>query len=210
MKLKLICAALVCVTAAACVTTPAPLAVLQYQRQDCTTTPDLTLAQSLTPERERSAITSATQVTATTPCIATAEGATTPYVVYALPADLDDKTITIGASLEAARVFAPHVALLDAQGVVTRTFERDQYMYRGVVYSVLFRPRAGESYALVTAEPALVGQRYDSINLATATSGAMAGPVYVSWTTGIDDTQTRVFSYEGTVSVTVHDADTEG
>ncbi|MBK8543082.1 MAG: hypothetical protein IPL62_05620 [Caulobacteraceae bacterium] len=63
---------------------------------------------------------------------------------------------------------------------------------------------------MVTVDPQLVGQRYDSINISTSTTGTVAGGVYVSWTSGVDAAQSRAFSYEGAVSVTISDSDTDG
>jgi hypothetical protein len=193
---------------AGCVTIPAPpSAVLEYARQDCGDRADLASATSLVPERERASHTVSVNVTAQTACLAEAER-TSPYVVFAVPPDGAGKTIQVGATLEAARIFSPRIAVLDAEGVVTRTFERDQFLYRGPIYSVQLRPRPNEAFVLVTADPALVGQRYDSINISTATGGAYAAGVYASWTTGVDQAQSRTFSYEGTVVVTVYSPET--
>lgn len=200
---------LVCAGVMACASVPPPQAVLEYARQNCASQPDLATAQSLTPDRKKAVHSVSTQVNGQTPCVTTTGGAASPYVLYVLPSDHDGKTITVGASLEVVRIFAPHVAVLDAHGAVTRTFASDQFMYRGPVYSVLFRPRAAEAYIIVTAEPSLVGQRYDSINISTATSSTYAAGATISWTTGVDATQSRVFSYEGAVIVTVHDTTTE-
>jgi hypothetical protein len=92
------------------------------------------------------------------------------------------------------------------QGRVSRTFTPSDYFFRGPVYSVLFRPRAGEAYVLVTADAARVGQRYDSISIGT-------GSVYFadggSWRYGVDASHSRVFSYEGAVQVIINDSDTK-
>ena len=210
MNLRVLCVALAGAITAACATTPPPAATLTYAGQNCAAQPNLAAAQSLTPERERASHAVNTPINTLSPCLTTAEGAASPYVVYALPADTDDKTFAVGAPLEIARIFAPRVEVLDAQGVVVRSFARDQYMYRGNAYSVVFRPRAGERYVMVTADPQLVGQRYDSINISTSTTGTAAGGVYVSWTSGVDAAQSRAFSYEGAVSVTISDSDTDG
>lgn len=210
MNLRVLCAALAGALSAACATPAPPVATLTYSRQNCAAQPNLAAAQSLTPERERASHTINTPIDALTPCLTTAEGAASPYVVYELPADIDDKTFAVGAPLEIGRIFAPRVDILDAQGALVRTFARDQYMYRSNAYSVVFRPREGERYVLVTADPQLIGQRYDSINISTSTAGTVAGGVYVSWTSGTDTSQSRAFSYEGAVSVTISDSDADG
>lgn len=194
--------------ASACATYTPAAPVLNYARQDCASAPALTGAISLTPEKERVSHVVATPVTAQTACVSTAAGAS-PYVVYALPADFGDKTLTVGGVLDVTRIFSPNVSILNAQGQVTRTFAAEDYMYRGPVYSVQFRPREGETYVLVTANPQRVGSQYNSINIGTTTTGTVAAGAYVSWTSGSDAAQARTFSFEGPVQVTVYDTDTD-
>src|SRR5262249_42398854 len=130
-------------------------------------------------------------------------GANRPYVLYALPAQSAGKTLNVGGVLEPARIFPADVSILDAQGAVTRAFTRDQFLYRGGdVYSIEFRPRDGEAFVLVTAEPALVGRTYNSIAIGTSTTSTGQ----FTWTSGTDAAQSRTFSYEGAVRVSVYDA----
>ncbi|MGH7027135.1 MalM family protein [Brevundimonas sp.] len=198
---------LVGATAAACATAaPPPPAALAYARQDCSTTPDLSTAVSLTPDKERAVHLVATPVGPDTPCLNRA-GTAVPYVVYAVPADFGDKTLNVGSALEQARIFAPSVEILDAQGDVTRRFERREYFYRGPVYSVQFRLRTGEAYLLVTAAPELVGQRYDAIQIGVATTVVSTGLYAAVVQTGTEAKQLRTFSYDGTVRVSINDTD---
>ena len=132
-----------------------------------------------------------------------------PYVLYALPSDFGDKTLNVGSTLEAMRIFAPAVEVLDTQGELARTFERREYFYRGPVYSVQFRPRHSEAYLLVTAAPELVGQEYDSIQIGVATTVVPVGMYSAVVNTGTEAKQLRTFSYEGTVRVSINDTDTE-
>jgi len=111
--------------------------------------------------------------------------------------------------LEAMRIFAPNVEVLDAQGRLMRTFERREFFYRGPVYSVQFRPRQGEAYLLVTAAPELVGQEYDSIQIGVATTVVPVGVYSAVVNTGTEAKQLRTFSYDGTVRVSINDTDTE-
>ncbi len=193
---------------AACATAPPP-AVLEHTASNCAAAPSVANAASLIPDRERRAHVVRTPVTPLTPCVVGADGRTAPYAVYAMPADFEDKTLTAGASLEVARIFAPQVSLLDAQGAVVRTFTRADYLYRGTIYGVQFRPRAGEAYVLVAADPALVGERYDSIMIGTTTATSATPAGAFSWTSGVDGAQSRTFSYEGAIHVSVFDSDTE-
>lgn len=195
---------------------PAPPAVLTATSRDCALRPDLASAVSLVPDKERSLHHVAVQVGSATPCVQR-EGLNTAYVLYALPADLDDKTLTVGGYLEPLRILSPRVELLDATGNTIRQFRSDDYMYRGLTYSVLFRPRPDERFILVTIDPTRVGQRYDSIAIGTNTS-ATAAPVAGlaaglvgsgNITTGTDVSLSRTFSYEGAVQAIVNDSDTE-
>jgi len=193
---------------AACATTAAdiPQPALQFARADCAASPSLAGPIGLTPEKERVSHLVVAPVGTASGCLAR-DGKAGPYVVFALPADYDDKTITVGGALEATRIFAPSVAVLDASGTVTRTFSREDYLYRGPVYSVQFRPRQNETYVLVTSDPELVGKRYDSVSIGTNTTTICTGYTCSNWTTGVDASQSRVFSYEGTVQVAVYDTD---
>ena len=198
-------------TAGACATAavPPPRAALTYARQDCSATPDLSIAVSLTPDKERAVHLVASPIGTDTPCLMTRAGVAVPYVLYALPADFSDKTLNVGSSLEQLRIFAPSVEILDAQGSVTRSFERREYYYRGPVYSVQFRPRHGESYLLVTAAPELVGQQYDAIQIGIATTVVPAGLYTAVVYSGTEAKQLRTFSYDGTVRVAINDTDTK-
>lgn len=203
---------LVAATAAGCVTsTPIaiPAATLEYARTDCAATPDLTAPMSLTPDKERATFSVTAPVSPTTPCLTRSEGGTTPYVAFALPADHADKTVIVGTTLEPLRIMSPAVTILDRNGQVSRTFGAEDYMYRGAVYSVQFRPRETEAYILVTADPSRVGQRYDSITVGVVTTTIYTGYGASNWSSGVEAAQSRTFSYEGTVQVQVADNDIE-
>lgn len=212
-----LCAVLAFASLAACASMPPPPpAVLTFAGQNCAAAPELTSAISLTPEKERALHFVTTQVGAATPCLRR-DGVDTAYVLYAIPSDYEDKTLTVGGHLEPLRILSPRVAVLDGHGETSRTFRPDEFMYRGLNYSVLLRPRAGERYVLVTQEPARVGQKYDSIVIGTSTTSA-AVPVSAlaaglvgggSVTMGTDVGMSRVFSYEGAVQVAVNDSDTK-
>lgn len=208
MSLRLIAAAALGVLAVACATPapPAP-AVLEYAHSDCAALPELAGAITLTPPHERAEFDVTTPVTDQTPCISEA-GSATPYVVYALPSDYSDKTITVGASVEPGRIFAATAALLDANGAVTRTLASDQFTYRGGVYSAQFRPHQGERYLLVKADRAIVGQNYNSISLGTGTATGCGPSLCFNWTYGTEARQSTTFSYTGTVQVEVFDSAT--
>ena len=193
---------------AGCATAPPPGAVTTFARTDCATTADLSAAISLTPpkQKEKAVHTVVTPVKADTPCLRR-EGTASPYVLYALPADLHDKSVIVGGVLEAARIVSPDVRLLDSRGAVVRTFPPTDYYYRGPVFSVQFTPRPGEAYVLVDIDPSRVGQRYDSIAIGTSTVSTYAAGATISWRSGVDTSQSRTFSYEGSVQATVFDSE---
>lgn len=183
----------------------APPALTVFDRQGCAAAPELSRAASLTPEKPKAEHAVTTPVGPETPCLAGADGPT-PYLLYALPSDPNGKTLDVGGVLEASRIFAPRAALLDAQGRTTRELGRDQFLYRGDVYSARFTPRAGEAYLLVTAAPDLTGKPYQSIAISTATTSVYTGYGVATWTSGVDAGQLRTFSYDGTVRVSVFDS----
>lgn len=186
---------------------PAP-AVLSLVRNGCADAPDLGAALSLTPEKEKALHIVSGQVGSATPCLRSG-GRDTPYLLYSLPADAGDKTLTVGGYLEPLRILSPAVSVLDARGQATRTFGADEFLYRNLIYSVLFRPRPDERFVLVTVDADRVGKAYDSIAIGVNTSSTYtpAGPIMIS--TGMDNAQSRVFSYEGAVQVVVNDSDTK-
>ena len=181
---------------AGCTTAGPPAAVLSYASPDCRAAPDLGRAIPLMPGR-RGGATVRTQVDAATPCLEVG-GFKSPYLVYSI--GLEQGMIDIGGAIEAARVFPPSVALLDAGGATVRTFAPAQFLNRGDRYSVQFVPQQGERYILVTADRSLVGSSYEAV--ATGTTTRYFGTGY--WTSGIDRTISRSRSYEGAVVATVY------
>lgn len=193
---------------AACATTPPLPPVLTYARTDCHATPDLSSAIGLTPTKETNGHSVTTVVGPETDCVVGDRGPT-PYVLYALPADNGDKTLAVGGLLEATRILSPEVSILDAQGQVTRTFAPADYYFRGPVYSVQFRPRAGDAFVLVTSDASRVGEQYDAINIGTTTTVVSTGLYAAAITIGQEAQTSRAFSHEGTVQVIVYDSDTK-
>lgn len=194
---------------AACATVPPPPPpTTTFARQDCVATPSLANAVSLTPPKPRREHVVNAAVTAQSPCVQRAAGPT-PYVVFALPTDRDDKVLSVGGVLEGVRVFSPEVAVLSADGEVTRTFDRGEYFFRGPVFSMQFTPRENEAYVLVTADGARVGQGYSSIVTGMQTTTVATPAVIFSINSGTEAGQHRTFSYDGTVQVTIFDRDLE-
>ena len=188
-----------------CATAEPPAPVLAFDRHDCAEV-DLTRAMSLTPDKEKALHSVNTVIDSATPC-ATFQSGASAYVLFAVPEDFEDKTLTVGAALEATRIFSPAVSVLDAGGRETRRFASDEFMYRGANFSVLFRPRPAERYVLVSADASRVGQRYDSINIGTNTTTTYTPYGGATFTSGVDASQSRTFSYEGSALVVINDSD---
>ncbi|HEX8223302.1 MAG TPA: hypothetical protein VF605_05755 [Allosphingosinicella sp.] len=187
--------------AAGCASAPLPPPVTTYAGTNCAAGPNLGSAIGLTPAKAKKTFTVSVPILAGSACLARA-GVQTPYLVFALPADPAGKMIEVGAQMEGLRIFSPAITILDGSGNQVRSFAPDQYLYRGSLYSVQFVPRAGDRFVLVTADPARVGARYDSIAIGTSSTYLYGG---ASWTSGIDEDVSRTFSYEGTVTATVYD-----
>ena len=202
--------ALVGALTAACATTPVtppPMATLEYAGAGCTSAPDLTKAISLTPPKEQA--TFSVPAPQATGCLTRVDGGATPYVVYSLPADYADKTIIVGSVLEPHRILSPAVAILNRDGQESRSFDAADFLYRGPVFSVQFRPRETEAYVLVTTDPSRVGQHYDAITVGVATTTVYTGYGASNWSSGFETNLSRTFSWEGTAYVTVADTDTK-
>lgn len=180
-------------------TTPPAPPVLSYAATGCAAQPDLASAISLNSEKKKKVWTVDRPVAGDTPCL-TRNGVSGPYLVYALPSAGTARMVELGAVMEAGRLFSPSVILLDAQGVPTRGFAADQYMFRTGVLSVQFTPQEHERFALVTADPARVGQSYDAIRTGTSSTyipvGAYGGS---NWRSGHEAQVSLGYSYEGTV-----------
>lgn len=195
---------------AGCATTvePPPPPLLAWDRADCDASPDLGRTVSLTPKKETAVHVVSTPLGYGSPCLSQ-EGGAGPYVVYALPTDLDDKTLIVGGLLGYDRIFSPRVRVLDAEGRETRGFVDSDWFSRGPVYSVQFRPRPGDAFVVVSADPSRVGRTESAINVETNTTVIYTGYGASNWTTGQERHATRVFAYDGEVRVTINDTDTE-
>jgi hypothetical protein len=195
---------------AGCATTvePPPPPLLAWDRADCDASPDLGRTVSLTPKKETAVHVVSTPLGYGSPCLSQ-EGGAGPYVVYALPTDLHDKTLIVGGLLGYDRIFSPRVRVLDAEGRETRGFVDSDWFSRGPVYSVQFRPRPGDAFVVVSADPSRVGRTESAINVGTNTTVIYTGYGASNWTTGQERHATRVFAYDGEVRVTINDTDTE-
>lgn len=139
----------------------------------------------------------------TTACIG-GEAGERNYQVFELSGFTSGKLLTAGAPLDAKRVLAVKVSLLDRDGNVTRSFPREDYLFRGDTYSVQFRPRDTEAFVLIETDPALVGQERQSV--ATGMNGQYmstgTGGGYTAYY-GYDQKRAHVFSHEGKATIRI-------
>jgi hypothetical protein len=189
---------------AACATAaPPPPAITTFLADNCPTSPDLSLAVDMTPEKERRVWPVDGALAEDSPCIDW-EGANGPYMVYQLPTDGIDSVIEVGTLLEGARLVSPNFVILDESGNQTRTFTPEQYQFRSSIYSVQFVPQEGESYVLVTTNPVRIGKSYDALVTGTVTNSYYTGYGVFVWTSGLDYATSRGFSYTGAIRANVY------
>ena len=209
MRTKLLLLAAASAMLAGCATTvPIQPATLSFDRADCVSTPETVTAVSLTPDKDKKIWVLDSQLSASGPCLER-NGVSAPYMVFALPDDGRTKMVELGAGLELARVLSPRVVLLDAEGAETRSFTRDQYMFRPGLLSVQFVPQENERYALVTVDPEPIGQSHDTIVAGTSVTTIYTGFGASNWRSGHEAMMSRGFSYEGAVRALVYRADEE-
>lgn len=188
---------------AGCATAPRPeMARLSYTGVDCATTPDLLVATSLTPLKDKSVWEISHPIDSSSPCLEW-EGHPGPYAVFAMPEGGWTAPIEIGAGLDIQRIFSPHVVLLAEDGTVLRQFTPEHYNFRstglGQVYSVQFIPAAEERYVLVTSNPLRIGTSHDGITTGIDTTMIYTGFGAMWWSRGVETRIARGFSYEGPV-----------
>lgn len=207
MRTKFLALAAASAVVAGCATT-APIypATLAFDRADCSTTPETVTAISLTPDKDKKVWVLDNELSASGPCLERA-GHSAPYMVFALPEPGRAKMVELGAGLDLARVLSPQVVLLDAEGVETRSFTRDQYMFRPGLLSVQFVPQDNERYAMVTVDPEPIGQSHDTIVSGTSTTTIYTGFGASNWRSGHEAMMSRGFSYEGPVRALVYRSD---
>lgn len=199
MKLHALALAGVASMLAACAT-PMPLlpSLTTFERTDCAAVPDTGAAIDLTPQKDKTAWTIEHPMRAGAPCLMQ-DGEPVPYAVFALPPAGSSRAVELGSVLEPGRLFSPRVTLLDAGGKPVRHFANDKLMFRSSIYSVRFVPGEEERFALVTAEPTLIGKAYDAIRSNIVTTTVYTGFGVSNWRSGAEAETSHAFSYDGLV-----------
>jgi len=185
---------------AACATTPPPAAVLSPPTGPCDAQLVLEDVLLLEAPRGSSAKRMAAPLLAETPCWADpVSSENVPYVVAQLPETEGQVLLTVSSVNEAIRMLALNVRMLNAEGAVVRSFERDNYLSLGDGYSLQIRPREGETMVLVTSAPELVGKSIESIHMGIVTNSTYTQYGSFNYSSGMDSNHSRQFSYEGSV-----------
>lgn len=206
MFVRKICAAVLALAMAGCASPPPPPpALLSMDGRECDDAVNLEAAASLDPQKSKKRYTVTREIGAAAPCINLEDGKKASYALFRLPDFAPSSVIIAGGELEEVRIFAPNVQLLDEAGVPLRGFTREDFLFQGVTYGVQLKPRDGERYILIRAEPDLVGQEYDSVTIGVNTQTICTGYFCMNSYSGVDFESTRQFSYSGKVSVLVQD-----
>ncbi|MVZ96705.1 hypothetical protein EUU23_03165 [Sphingorhabdus sp. IMCC26285] len=202
---KVVYLAASCALLASCASGPGfSSPVTKFAGVNCLAKPDLTTATSLEFKKKKKFNELSVPVVQTSKCLSTANG-DTPFQLFAIPGVTQNRVFEIGSAVEPLRVFSPDIATLDGNGNVVRRFSKDQFAFRGGVYSVQMRALENEKFVLVTTAPQEVGKFFDSIQTSTSTTSVYTGFGAANWTNGVDRNYTRAFSYEGTIIARVVD-----
>jgi hypothetical protein len=188
-----------------------PAAVSSLETKVCDKEISLKDVIYLTPEKRQAYHTVSTLIEAKTACLEK-DGTKSNYVIYRLPANAENHTVTVGGVQEELRTFAPSVSLLDADAKPSRRFADDRFATLGNIIGIQFRPLPVERYILVQSNPALVGTSISSLaTRISQTSGYTPATAYsyggsYNIQSGVEVKNMRTYSHEGYVNVIVQAA----
>ncbi len=195
----------------ACTTTPPEppaMAVTEVAATNCDQEISIANTLTLTPEKKSAYSAFPAKINKSSKCFVS-NGRIVYYVVFALPNAPDNHTLTMGGVFEPLRTFAPKISLLGADGKETRAFAPDKYANYGGLYGVQFRPSANDKFVLVQSNPELVGITQTGLDTRVASSyGYAYNPATYGGSSyqidkGVEVMSSRMFSHEGTISVTI-------
>jgi hypothetical protein len=193
--------------APACATTQPEAAVLIAPEGPCNVSPDIGSALLLEAPNRNDTTRQFAGLSSETPCWSDPEHkVNSAYLLARLPEAENSVLLTVSAANEYLRMFALDVRMLNVEGETLRVFNRQQYLSLGDGYSLQVTPRPNEVLVLVTADPQLVGSSVDSINMSVATTPVYTAYGTTNYSTGLDTTYSRQFSYEGGVSFKILNA----
>jgi hypothetical protein len=191
---------------AACSHEPPPPPPVLSVTATCTPTPSLAGA-TVAVFNPKDEMPVSEDVGANAPCFEPSPGVKSLYRVFVLPPSDIPYVVSVASTPVGTGVFAPHLTLLDAQGLPRREIPRDSFIFRGTDLSVLFRNHADERYLLVASDPSVVGQSFSRLQETRNANemGAItaAGGAFFTVYTGTDTTTNLVYAHSGKVTVTL-------
>ncbi|MDO8838507.1 MAG: MalM family protein [Parvibaculum sp.] len=193
--------ALAALALAGCETTqPGPPPIVQIAPSNCSESPSLARAQSLPFDAEDKKKPERVTIDAGSPCIER-DGAKSLYRILALPAPGEPYMVTLRSLPGQNSIFAPQLALLDAEGAETRRIDREALLFRGQALSAVLRIRDEERYLVIASDPQLVGQDIARLSGRTHQQMISTGTAMFAVYTGSESTTQMTYSHGGTIDV---------
>ena len=136
-----------------------------------------------------------------TDCIVGASGEVLPYASFELPTGMKGRVVSAGAVLDQKVIFAADVTTYDINGQKVRHFDRDEFRRFGGIYGVQFKPKTNETYVVIQADPALVGETNNTVETSTTAQYIAIGTSSGTNTLGSQTSFDRSYAYNGNVVV---------
>jgi len=139
-------------------------------------------------------------------CYLHPDGSKSLYGVVALPEPGYAYILTVESYPQGSSIFSPRLLLLDANGKLTREYDRKHFMFRGGVLAGHLRVHPGERYLIVGTDAKSVGtdeQRITGMTHQNTSSGVTTSGVYYAMTlnTASESVQNLTYSYGGKVKI---------
>ena len=186
---------------AGCETTqPGPPPIVQIAPSNCSDGPSLARAQPLPFDAEGKKKPERVTIDTGSPCIER-DGAKSLYRILALPAPGEPYMVTLRSLPGQNSIFAPQLALLDAEGAETRRIDRESLLFRGQALSAVLRIRDEERYLVIASDPQMVGQDIARLSGQTHQQMVSTGTVMFAVYSGSESMARMTYSHGGTIDV---------
>lgn len=137
-------------------------------------------------------------------CLRGADGKPSLYVAFRLIRKQPAADNLLVASLPTGRsMMAPRLILLDEAGTPTREIGAEGFNFRGAGLATLVRLRAGERYAVVASNPAVVGQAQSRLVASAIPTTVMVGLAAVTVYAGSEQKSEGFMTHNGLVTLTM-------
>lgn len=134
-------------------------------------------------------------------CLQAADGSRSTYALFALPAVAEAYVVSVVSVPRGDTLLSPRLAILDANGTVTRERPRDVFMFHGATLQAGMRVYPGDRYLVVMSDPATVGKRVSQIIASTQSTMVPMGSGMFVMNTGSERGHSAVFAHNGELSV---------